>query len=196
MGWGRAAPGWSRSHMPHKPSPGNETRAGRGMRRDSLRRTHSRLVIVKGNNTEQNGMHVRTLRICCGCPCACRNAHTSATTPRKRKFKPSCSTEPKLVTPMQQVREFPREELTHSASNLFCNACREKLSLKLSIIKLHITSGKHLAGKEALARIKAWECDIAKSLELYDKQKCPSGQNLPEAQRKFIVKVVRRLVYL
>ena len=127
---------------------------------------------------------------------ACRNAHTSATTPRKRKFKLSCSTEPKLVTPMQQVREFPREELTHSASKLFCNACREKLSLKLSIIKLHITSGKHLAGKEALARIKAWECDIAKSLELYDKQKCPSGQNLPEAQRKFRVKVVRRLVYL
>ena len=34
MGWGRAAPGWSRSHVPHKSSPGNETRAGRGMRRD------------------------------------------------------------------------------------------------------------------------------------------------------------------
>ena len=43
--------------------------------RMTLRRTHSRpdncntKVIVKGNNTEQNGMHVRTVRICCGCPC-------------------------------------------------------------------------------------------------------------------------------
>ena len=117
-----------------------------------------------------------------------RNAHTSATTPTKRKSKPSCSTEPKSVTPMQRFHEFPREELTQSAGKLFCNACREELSLKLTIIKLHITSGKHLAGKDTLSRREARERDIAKSLKLYDKQECPSGQNLPEAQEYFVLR--------
>ena len=45
-----------------------------GIGRTTLRRTHSRpdncntKVIVKGNNTEQKGTHVRTVRICCGRP--------------------------------------------------------------------------------------------------------------------------------
>ena len=46
--------------------------------------------------------------------------------------KPSRSTDPKSVTPMQRVLEFPKEELTQSAGKLFCNACREELSLKLT----------------------------------------------------------------
>ena len=74
-----------------------------------------------------------------------------------KKSKPSCSTDPKSVTPIQRVREFPKEELSQSAGKLFCNACREEVSLKLSIVKLHVASGKHLAGKEALARREARE---------------------------------------
>ena len=91
---------------------------------------------------------------------------------------------------MQRVREYSKEELTQSAGKLFRNACREELSLKLSIIKHHIGSSKHVAGKEALARRESRERDIAKALELYDKQENPSGQTLPEAQRVHRIKVV------
>ena len=111
-------------------------------------------------------------------------------TPSPYKKKPSCTTDPKSVTPMQRVREFSNEELTQSAGKLFCNACLEELSLKLSIIKHHITSCKHVAGKEVLARRESRERDIAKSLESYDKEENSSGQTLPEAQSVYRIKVV------
>ena len=110
--------------------------------------------------------------------------------PYRKKSTPSCSSDPKSVTPTQRVREFPKEELTQSAGKLFCNACREELSLKLSIIKLHIASSKHVAGKEALAKRESRERDIAEAMQLYDKQEQPSGQTLPEAQRVYRIKVV------
>ena len=44
---------------------------------------------------------------------------------------------------VQRVNEFPGEMLTNSAGNLFCSACREELSLKLSIVKNHVESAKH-----------------------------------------------------
>ena len=47
--------------------------------------------------------------------------------------KPSCGkgvSDLKSVTPHQHVREFPNESLTELNSNLFCQVCREELSLK------------------------------------------------------------------
>lgn len=64
------------------------------------------------------------------------------------------------------------------------------MSLKLSIIKHRIGSSKHVAGKEVLARRESRERDIAKALELYDKQENPSGQTLPDAQRVHRIKLV------
>ena len=61
------------------------------------------------------------------------------------------------------------------------------MSLKLSIIKHHIGSSKHVAGKEALARRESRKRDIAKALEL---QENPSGQTLPEAPCVHHIKVV------
>ena len=46
----------------------------------------------------------------------------------------------------------------------------------------HKASNKHVAGKEALANRESCERDIAKAMQLYDKQEQPSGQTLPEAQ--------------
>ena len=111
---------------------------------------------------------------------------------RKRKAKPSCCTDPKSVTPMQRVRDFPNEELAVSAGKLFCSACREELSLKLklSIIKLHIKSSKHIVGKGALVQREARERDITQALQAYDQQEHPSGETLPESQRVYRVKVV------
>ena len=41
---------------------------------------------------------------------------------------------PKSVTPSQRVREFPDERFSVSAGRLFCNACREELGLKTTVI--------------------------------------------------------------
>ena len=51
--------------------------------------------------------------------------HTGA-----RNKKP---TDPKNIRAIDRVREFKDEMLTVSSGKLFCSACREELSLKLSI---------------------------------------------------------------
>ena len=57
---------------------------------------------------------------------------------KRRKTSSSTSSEPKGVTPQQRVREFSGEHLTVFRGKLFCNACREEVSLKSSsVISLH-----------------------------------------------------------
>ena len=114
--------------------------------------------------------------------------HNSPQVSRKRK--PTCSTDPRSVTPSQRVREFPNEALTVSAGKLFCTACRDELSLKISIIKGHVKTAKHLCGIKAIADREVRERDISQSLKQYDQEVRPVGETLPESQRVFRVKVV------
>ena len=107
-----------------------------------------------------------------------------------RKKRPSCSSNPKTVTPAQRVREFPNECFTVSAKVLFCEACRQEVSLRNSIIKNHISSAKHSKMKESMKARKVRNEDIAKCLKQYDEQEHPSGEHLPEAQRVYRIKVV------
>ena len=44
--------------------------------------------------------------------------------------RPSCSSNPKSVTPAQRVWEFPNECFTVSARTLFCDACRPDCSYR------------------------------------------------------------------
>ena len=61
----------------------------------------------------------------------------------KRRSAARGTFDPKSVTPSQRVREFPDEQLTVSAGKLFCQACREELSTKISVLKTHIKTKKH-----------------------------------------------------
>ena len=109
-----------------------------------------------------------------------------------RKKKPACSTDPKSVSVVQRVNEFPGEMLTNSAGKLFCSACREELSLKLSIVKNHVESAKHsrhkckLQQKEKRGR----ENDIAQAFREYEQDVHPVGESLPEAHKLWRIKVV------
>ena len=67
---------------------------------------------------------------------------------------------------------------------------REELSLKKSSVQKHITSVKHAAGKEKVARREKREMDIVEALKQYDSDVHPSGKNLPEAKRVYRVKVL------
>ena len=50
----------------------------------------------------------------------------------------------------QWIDEFKSEHLCVSSGRLFCEACREEVNLKKSIVKNHIRSGKHENSKDAL----------------------------------------------
>ena len=89
------------------------------------------------------------------------------------------------------MREFPRECLEVRQGKLFCATCREKLSLKKSIVKNHISSGnKHSDAKARLAKKEAREREIAKSLVAHDKEEQPAGTSVSMAEKVYCVEVV------
>ena len=89
----------------------------------------------------------------------------------KRRCRGALSSNPKGVSPNQRVREFQKESFMVSHGHLFCSACREQLSLKLSIIKNHIQSSKHERSKKQIQSKEARERDIVVSLRNYKTQK-------------------------
>ena len=114
-----------------------------------------------------------------------RPPHTAA-----RKKKPACSTDPKSVSVVQRVKEFSGEMLIDSAGKLFCSACREELSLKLSIVKNHVESAKHSRHKTLVKEKRSREQDIAQAFQMYEQKVHPAGESLPEAHKLWRVKVV------
>ena len=77
-----------------------------------------------------------------------------------------------------------------SAGKLFCEACREELSLKKSTIKNHIRSSKHSSMKNRLKERKARDGDLVQSLKKYEEEH-PSGEHLQESQRLCRIKFVK-----
>ena len=66
----------------------------------------------------------------------------------KRRARGHGAFDPKSVSPAIRVREYPGESLSVSNQKVFCNACREELGLKSSVVNNHIKSTKHTLGKE------------------------------------------------
>lgn len=106
------------------------------------------------------------------------------------KKKPKCTTDPKNVSAHERAVEFKEEMIVVSAGKLFCSACREELSLKLSIIKAHVQSSKHANSKKVVVSNKSRERDISVALNTYEKDVHPSGESLHDAQKVYRVKVI------
>ena len=68
------------------------------------------------------------------------------------------------VKPIKRVKEYPIEQLTVSGGHLFCNACRETISVKRSTVSNHIKSSKHTTSKVNLQKKEAREMDIGSAL--------------------------------
>ena len=66
-----------------------------------------------------------------------------------KRSKGDVASEPSVAT-TTRVKEFPGEHLSVVCGKLFCNACREPVSVKKSVIILHIKSAKHAAGIQRL----------------------------------------------
>lgn len=85
------------------------------------------------------------------------------------------TSEPRNVAALTRVAEFPDSNLSVAMGKLFCNACREHLSLKKSIIELHLKSTKHGVGVERLKCNQTKEQSILRMLERYDREVHPVG---------------------
>lgn len=95
------------------------------------------------------------------------------------------------VHPSKRVTEYPGEHLKVSRGKLFCEACREILSVKRSTLANHITSSKHLAGKKRLKGTESKQKDIAEALSKYNADNHLRGESNPEEHNVFRVKVVK-----
>ena len=65
-------------------------------------------------------------------------------------YKERGNSDPKNMSPHDRIEEFPGENLCPRGRKLFCHGCKEILSSKKSILKNHLASKKHAAGKERL----------------------------------------------
>ena len=88
------------------------------------------------------------------------------------------------------MKEFPNEEPTVSIKRLFCNACREEVGLKSTVVRNHVRSHRHKLGNDRLTRKEAVERDIAQAFQTAETGHT-RGDTLPEDQRIYRVRVVR-----
>ncbi len=74
---------------------------------------------------------------------------------------------------------------------LFCQACREELSIKTSVLNNHIKSSKHNSGKNRLQSKQKKDIEIVEALKSYDSMESPVGETIPEQHRLYRIKVIR-----
>jgi hypothetical protein len=104
-----------------------------------------------------------------------------------KRCKGAVASEPVNISLSTRIREFPNENLTNHLGKLFCNACREVVSLKKSVLTQYIKSAKHANGKEQLVYKEVRDKNLAEMLKKYDEEKHPVGEGLCDAVRVFRV---------
>ena len=112
----------------------------------------------------------------------------------RKRCRGRCDADPKNVTVSDRLKEYSEEGFVSSCGHLFCSSCREVVSLKKSVIELHIQSQKHKKGKERQERQKVKERSIVEALKAYDSSMHPVGETLQESVRVRRVKVVQGLL--
>ena len=73
---------------------------------------------------------------------------------------------------------------------LFYSGCREKLSVKKSVLELHLKSQKHQRGKERIHLKNKREVDLSKVLKEYDAKHHPTREMLPETTHLYRIKML------
>ena len=119
-----------------------------------------------------------------------RNRKLPATLQKGQRKERVISSELLNISIADRVREFPGENLCRNRGKLFCNACRDPISVKKSIIRQHIKSAKHESGKVCLAHKEKRERNTAEMLVDYDKATHPVGESLSEVVHVHRVKAV------
>ena len=84
-----------------------------------------------------------------------------------KKVKGAVASEPQSVSPHDRVKQFPNDYLSVLCNKLFCTACRENLSLKKSVVTMHVQSAKNANGLERLSSKQKRERTIAEMHKKY-----------------------------
>ena len=92
--------------------------------------------------------------------------------------------------PYDRVKAYPDEYFQVCNKKLFCQVCREELSLKKSVIDNHIKSVKHTNSKLKVVAKESRTMEITKALKNYDASVHPKRETLPDCVRVFRVRVV------
>lgn len=99
------------------------------------------------------------------------------------------STSRKYVSVDARIREFKEEPFRKSNGKLFCEVCREEVSVEARIIKRLVESSRHKSGKERLSQKKKREMLIVDAMKNYDQEVHPTGEMLSDNQRVSRVEV-------
>ena len=105
---------------------------------------------------------------------------------KRRTSQTKGKSEPTSISPQERLKNFEDEPLTI----LFCSACREPISLKKSVIKLHVDSSKHKSYKVKLQNREARQRGIVEALISYDSTSHPKGETLSDNVCVYRVNVV------
>ena len=68
---------------------------------------------------------------------------------KRTRIAHGSATKLKSVTADQRMRKFPREHLSADCGKLVCRVCHPEVSLKMSILKVHVHSESQKNGKDA-----------------------------------------------
>ena len=104
------------------------------------------------------------------------------------KYKRRGNSDTTKVALHDRCKQFPDEHFTVRMGKLFCNACREVLCTKKSVLQYHISSKKHQRGKDNLKKSKLREQTI---IEAFKAEKSnPKDNTLPFEERAYRLEVV------
>ena len=105
------------------------------------------------------------------------------------KYKRRGNSDTVKVPLHERVRQFPDENFIVREGKLFCNACRQILSTKKSVLKIHVSSKKHQDGKQKLKRSKLREQTIAEAFKTEESSKSKDS-TLPVEECAYRLEVV------
>ena len=109
----------------------------------------------------------------------------------KGKYDIKGTSDTKNVSLHDRINQFPDQLLIVRGTKIFCDACKEILSSKKSVIKLHCASQKHVRSKERSKKSKLKEQTIAEALS---REKTRQDSTLPLAQQAYRQEVVEEFL--
>lgn len=124
---------------------------------------------------------------------------------RERKLPKNPSAQPqsrrcsektlKKLSNSVRLTEFPNEYLERRDGKLFCEACRQWMSEKKSVLAAHITTDKHVKGKAERAKEQQRQLSFTESLKARDMECRLVGETLPLDHRSFRAEVVQAFLH-
>ena len=107
------------------------------------------------------------------------------------KYKRRGNSDTTKVPLHERVKQFPGENLAVREGKLFCSGCREIISSKKSVLKIHILSKKHQNGKE---KLKKWKLKDQTIIEAFRREGSSKDNTLPVEECVYRLEVVSKFL--